>query len=266
MVINQQEKISDRGSLIVTVHSKPMISGRFGLTHPNFRDAFLLPLFSRSDAMKKTAIVIGATGLVGRELTSQLLQHDSIGKVKVFTRRPTGIRHALLDEHVINFETPDEWQDKVTGDVLYSTLGTTLKQAGSKSAQYKVDYTYQHSFADIASKNKVPAYVLVSSMGANPNSALFYPRIKGELDLAVQVLPFKSCVIIRPSILVGEREKKRIAETIAHQIMKVVTRYALRKYRPIAGTEVARAMIAVSLDNPVPGTSIHEADAIFQLI
>lgn len=216
--------------------------------------------------MKKTAIVIGATGLVGRELTSQLLQHESIGKVRVFTRRPTGIRHALLEEHVINFDTPDEWQDNVTGDVLYSTLGTTLKQAGSKSAQYRVDYTYQHNFADIASKNKVPGYVLVSSMGANPNSTLFYPRMKGELDLAVQALAFKSCVIMRPSILVGEREKKRIAETIAHQIMKVVTRYALRKYRPIAGTEVARAMIAVSLDNPVPGTSIHEADAIFQLI
>jgi uncharacterized protein YbjT (DUF2867 family) len=216
--------------------------------------------------MKKTAIVIGATGLVGKELVKQLLQHSAIEKVKVFTRRPTGIKHPLLDEHVISFDIPNEWQGKVTGDILYSTLGTTLKQAGSKEAQYKVDYSYQYDFAQIASENKVPVYVLVSSMGANADSSLFYPRIKGKLDQAVQALPFKSCVIMRPSILAGEREKKRVAETMAHQIMKVVTRFILKKYKPIAGSEVARAMIVASLEDPKPGTSLYEADAIFELI
>jgi uncharacterized protein YbjT (DUF2867 family) len=216
--------------------------------------------------MKKTAIVIGATGLVGRELVIQLLQHESIEKVKVFTRRQTGITHALLEEHVIRFDNPDEWSDQVTGDVFFSTLGTTLKQAGSKAAQYKVDYTYQYNFARIASKNKVQVYVLVSSMGANPGSSLFYPRMKGELDLAVEVLPFRSHIIMRPSLLVGERETKRVAESMAYQVMKLVTRFALKKYRPITGTEVARAMIAASIENPKPGTSIYEADAIFQLI
>ncbi len=216
--------------------------------------------------MKKTAIVIGATGLVGSELVKQLLKHETMEKVKVFTRRPTGIKHPLLDEHVISFDYPDEWQGKVTGDVLYSTLGTTLKQAGSKEAQYKVDYSYQYDFAQIASANKVPAYVLVSSMGANPGSSLFYPRMKGELDQAVQALPFKSCVIMRPSILVGERENKRVAETMAHQVMKVVTRFVLKKYKPITGAEVARAMIVASLENQKPGISMYEADAIFRLI
>ena len=216
--------------------------------------------------MKKTAIVIGATGLVGKELVKQLLQHSAIEKVKVFTRRPTGIKHPLLDEHVISFDIPNEWQGKVTGDILYSTLGTTLKQAGSKEAQYKVDYSYQYDFAQIASENKVPVYVLVSSMGANADSSLFYPRIKGKLDQAVQALPFKSCVIMRPSILAGEREKKRVAETMAHQIMKVVTRFILKKYKPIAGSEVARAMIVASLEDPKPGTSLYEADDIFELI
>ena len=216
--------------------------------------------------MKKTAIVIGATGLVGKELVKQLLQHSAIEKVKVFTRRPTGIKHPLLDEHVISFDIPNEWQGKVTGDILYSTLGTTLKQAGSKEAQYKVDYSYQYDFAQIASENKVPVYVLVSSMGANADSSLFYPRIKGKLDQAVQALPFKSCVIMRPSILAGEREKKRVAETMAHQIMKVVTRFILKKYKPIAGSEVARAMIVASLEDPKPGTALYEADAIFELI
>jgi hypothetical protein len=90
--------------------------------------------------------------------------------------------------------------------------------------------------------------------------------MKGELVLAVQVLPYTSCVIMRPSILVGDRDKKRIAETMAHHVMKVLTRFVLKKYKPIAGAEVATAMIKASLDNPVPGSSIHEADAIFQLI
>lgn len=216
--------------------------------------------------MKKTAIVIGATGLVGKELVKQLLQHAATEKVKVFSRRPTGIHHPLIEEHLIHFDNPDEWSGKVTGDVLYSTLGTTLKQAGSKEAQYKVDYTYQYDFAQIASQNKVPVYVLVSSMGANPDSSLFYPRMKGELDQAVQKLPFGSCVIMRPSILVGEREKKRFAETMAHQVMKVVTRFVLKKYKPIAGTEVARAMIVSSLEDPKPGTALYEAGAIFELI
>lgn len=216
--------------------------------------------------MKKTAIVIGATGLVGKELVKQLLQHETIEKVKVFSRRPTGIHHPLIEEHLIHFDNPDEWRGKVTGDVLYSTLGTTLKQAGSKDAQYKVDYSYQYDFAQIASQNKVPVYVLVSSMGANPDSSLFYPRMKGELDQAVQKLPFGSCVIMRPSILVGEREKKRFAETMAHQVMKVVTRFVLKKYKPIAGTEVARAMIVASLEDPKPGTALYEAGAIFELI
>ena len=107
---------------------------------------------------KKTAIVIGATGLVGEQLVRQLLEDDRYGTVKVFHRRTTGISHPKLVETVIDFDSPEEWKHLITGDELYSALGTTLKAAGSKEAQYKVDYEYQFQVAKIARENDVPRF------------------------------------------------------------------------------------------------------------
>jgi uncharacterized protein YbjT (DUF2867 family) len=153
----------------------------------------------------------------------------------------------------------------LTGNVLYSTLGTTLKQAGSKPVQYKVDYTYQFQFAKAAAENGIPTYVLVSSAGASAKSSIFYSKMKGELDEAVQKLSFTNCVILRPSILVGERENKRTAEEFANRIMKFISRYIFKKYRPIEGKTVARAMINTSIHQPKPGVLIAELDEIFGL-
>ena len=137
------------------------------------------------------ALVIGATGLVGSELIDQLLNNEQFTRVKVFGRRPTGKSHPKLEEHVINFDQPEQWKGLVRGDILFSALGTTLKKAGSKGAQFKIDYKYQYYFARAAAENGVSNYVLVSAAGSSPTSRIFYSRMKGILEKDIKKLAFQ---------------------------------------------------------------------------
>ena len=124
------------------------------------------------------ALVIGATGATGQEIVSQLFENDSFNSVSIFVRKDPNITHSKLKTYVIDFSKVEDYKDLIKGDVLFSCLGTTLRDAGSKDKQYSVDYTYQYEFAKIASDNGVPIYSLVSSTGANKNSPFFYPKIK----------------------------------------------------------------------------------------
>ena len=215
--------------------------------------------------VNKSAIVIGATGLVGRHLTQQLLKEDYFGQVIVFVRRSTGISHNKLVEHIIDFNNLDTIKGKVNGDVLFSALGTTLKQAGSKNAQYLVDYTFQYEVAKIASDNGVKKYFLVSSSGANSKSRFFYTKMKGELDVAVSGLPFSQINIFRPSLLLGERTEKRTMEILGSKIIKLINYLPfLRKYRAIKGEEVARAMINVCKKELHEKVNYFTLDEIFR--
>lgn len=192
----------------------------------------------------KTAIVIGATGLVGSELVALLLKDSRFEKVKVLVRRGTGIVHDKLEEHIVNFDETDDIKKLLTGDVLYSAMGTTLRAAGSKDAQYKIDYTYQYQVAKMAAANDVPEYVLVSAAGSSPDSKIFYSRIKGELERDIRKLPFETIHILRPGMLAGNRKEVRTGEKISIGVMNVVSIIpGLAKLRPIQGTEVAHAMI-----------------------
>jgi len=215
--------------------------------------------------MAKTVNVIGATGLVGRELVRQLTGMPEIGRIKVFARRRTGFQHEKLEEYLVYFDKPDSWSHNLTGDVLFSTMGTTLKQAGSKAAQYRVDYTYQYETAASAAKNGVPVFILVSSAGANEKSMVFYSRIKGKLDQDVRKLGFRKCAVLRPSILAGEREKIRPAEKLANSVMQVFSRFVFTRYRPIPANTVAAAMIRIALDDSSKGDITAELDEIFHL-
>lgn len=193
---------------------------------------------------ERTALMIGATGMVGAQLLTQLLKDARFSKVIAFGRRQIGLSHPKLQERVVDFNTPESWSSLVKGDVAFSALGTTLKHAGSKPAQRQVDYEYQLEFAKAAGGNGVPTYVLVSSASADPNSRLFYSRIKGELDRDVQRLGFERVRIMRPSLLGGERQTARPGEKWGSVVLGALNALGIaRKYRVVPVEVVARAMI-----------------------
>ena len=210
-----------------------------------------------------TAIVLGATGLVGSKLVDRLVKETDIGKVVAVTRRPVEYESEKIINQVINFDQLEKHRDIFTGDVLFSCLGTTLKQAGSIAAQRKVDYDYQYEIAKIAAENKVNHCILVSSSGANTNSKSPYLKMKGELENAVSSLPFKRISILQPSLLIGERESLRLAETVGSWVLPVVCKLPwLKKYRPISGDEVAEKMVALSLSKG-QSKEVYRLDEIF---
>lgn len=214
--------------------------------------------------MNLTANIIGATGLVGKQLVKILLNDDRFEKVRIFVRRDSGLKHKKLEQQIIDFSAPETWKKKLNGDVLFSALGTTLKQAGGKDKEYEVDFTYNMNFAKQAKENGIKNYVLVSSIGANSKSRIFYTRMKGELDDAVSKLGFRNLVILRPSSLVGDRQKKRLAEIISVPLAKFFTKFIFKKYRPIQDIVVAKAMINGALTSNNSKT-VWENPEIFEL-
>lgn len=212
-----------------------------------------------------TALVIGSTGLVGKQLVELLLADARFERVVSFVRRPAGGTHPKLEEHVVDFRTPEAWADTVKGDVLFSALGTTIKQAGTKEAQYEVDYTFQFRTAQAAAKNGVPAYVLVSSTSANPGSSVFYSRIKGELERDTQKLGFTSMTYLQPGLLGGAREKPRAGERFAETVLSVIGWLpGLMNVKTIQGRTVAKAAIA-AWDNHTPGVTVLKNKELFVL-
>jgi uncharacterized protein YbjT (DUF2867 family) len=210
------------------------------------------------------AVLIGATGLVGSKLLRLLLEHDRISSVTVLGRRASGVAHAKLAEHVVDFEAPAGWSALVAGDVLLSALGTTLRAAGSAAAQRQVDHAYQLRVAEAARRNGVRAYVLVSASGASPSSAVFYSRMKGELERDVAALGFERTRILRPGLLDGERREDRPAERWALRLARPLAPLLPASVRPIRVELVARAALNAALD-PSPGLSRYEGRTLFAL-
>lgn len=211
--------------------------------------------------MGKTAIVLGATGVVGRELVRQLAIQPDIDKVVSLTRRPVSYSNAKVDNQVVNFDNLQGSSQWFKGDLLFSALGTTLKQAGSIDAQRKVDVDYQYHAAEIAAHQGVSHYLLVSSSGANAQSRSAYLKMKGELEQRVQQLPFNRISIVQPSLLLGERTDFRLGERLAATILPLMCRLPpLAKYRPITGAQVAKAMIALSQQpgHPIETVSLDQ--------
>jgi len=211
----------------------------------------------------KTAVMIGATGLVGSQLLIQLLDDERFDQVIAFGRKKTGKSHPKLEEQVIDFDAPESWSSRVKGDLAFSSLGTTRKQAGSLPAQKKVDYDYQLAFAKAAAKTGVASFALVSAGGADPKSRMFYARLKGELDRDVQQLGFERVRIMRPSLLGGDRPNARRGEKTSSILLGALNALGIaRRYREIPASVVAKAMIHAALD-PEKGTRIFTLDEIF---
>lgn len=193
------------------------------------------------------AILLGATGAVGRDLVRQLLQDDSFTELYLLVRRiPEGLRSPKLRIELLDFDQPDQWPELPEADVLFSSLGTTLRDAGSQAAQYRVDYGYQYEVARRAAARGIPHYILVSSWGAKPKARSFYPRMKGELEAAIQALPCRRISILRPPLL-ERKGSTRSGERLAVAVLRGLNALGLlRAFRPMPTSVVARCMHALS--------------------
>lgn len=198
-------------------------------------------------------LVIGSTGLVGRDIINLLLENH---EVHSFSRRSLGFSHPHLHEHIVDFDKIESWQHLLMGDVLFSALGTTLKAVGSKEAQFKIDHDYQFDVARASARNGVSSYVLISSVNADSASLFFYLRMKGKLEDGVSQLPFKSINILRPGPLKGDREKVRLGEIISTKMLDLMPKVlATPGIRPVLSSKVAKIAVNTGL-SPQNGIKI----------
>ena len=188
------------------------------------------------------ALIIGATGATGKDLVTQLLADDTYSEVHCFVRKPLTFTHTKLHAHVVDFETPEVWADLLRGDVAFSCLGTTLAVAGSKEAQWRVDYDYQYAFAEHCRNNGVPTFVLISAAGAKAQSKLFYNRMKGQLEDAVKALGFPRLLIFQPSVLVRKGSDRK-GEQFGLKMIVLLNKLGLfKRYRPMPTSVLAEKM------------------------
>ncbi|MED4016002.1 NAD(P)H-binding protein [Sutcliffiella cohnii] len=209
------------------------------------------------------ALIIGATGATGKDLLDLLLKDDSFQQIDIFVRRDVDIQHEKLNVHVIDFDKPQQWKHLVKGDVLFSSLGTTLKAAGSKEAQWKIDYDYQYEFAVAARENNVNHLVLVSSGFASPNSRIFYTKMKGQLEEAVKALNFPKLTIFNPPALI-RKNSDRTNEVTGVKIIQALNKLGLfRSQRPLPTETLAQALIKTA-KNEENGTSAISGEEIWK--
>lgn len=211
----------------------------------------------------KTAIVFGATGLIGEYLVRELVKNTAYSKVKVFVRQKTLLEHPKIEEHIIDFCKIGEYTQLLSGNELFICLGTTIKKAGTYEKMELIDKTYPVEIAGLCERAGVKKMAVVSSIGANIKSRNNYLRIKGMMESEILKIPFVQKAVVRPSVLFGKRKERRIGERTGKFIIKVIG-FALvgklRKYRGIHGQTVARAMISIL--NKQLKDEIYESDVL----
>jgi uncharacterized protein YbjT (DUF2867 family) len=196
----------------------------------------------------KTGIVFGATGLIGGQVTRQLLEHPAYNKVLIFVRRPSGITHEKLAEYIIDFSKPCEYGTLMQGDHVYSCFGTNIMKTRDKKMWRISDVDNVIQTADICHKNGALGFAVVSSIGANPKGGNSYLGLKGEMEEGVRTIGFAKLAILRPSFLLGKRKDFRPHELIARGLMLffgLLMWGPAKEYKAIHARTVARAMIRI---------------------
>lgn len=185
------------------------------------------------------AIVIGGTGATGRELVKVLLHSDQYTEVVALVARKKLDSHKKLTQIIVDFDRLEDWEDKIKGDIAFSCMGTTLKNAGSKEAQWVVDHNYQCLFAEICKKNGVKTFVLLSAMNANTQSSFFYGKLKGVVEEDIIALNFPKLIIARPGLL-DRMNSDRFGEKFACSFIRMMNKIGLmRKYKPTKVRDLA---------------------------
>ena len=214
--------------------------------------------------MPKTALLAGATGLIGSKLLPLLLASDRYAKVIVVGRRALPLTHAKLTQVVTNLDKLPNVRLQLIADDVFCCLGTTMSQAGSKEAFYKVDFLYVVTLAALTAGNFAAQLLVVSSMGADADSRVYYSRVKGEMEAAVRQVPFRAIHIFRPSLLLGERAQPRLGERVgaaALRLLRPLLRGPLLKYQPVSAAVVAAAMLRAAGEDG-GGVRVHPSDEL----
>jgi uncharacterized protein YbjT (DUF2867 family) len=215
----------------------------------------------------KTALIAGATGLIGKELLKLLLNGSEYDKVVAIVRRSIEIDHPKLEERIVDFDQLDQYKEIFSVHDVFCCLGTTIKKAKTKEAMWKIDVDYPVMIARLASSQGARKFLLVSSMNADPDSPIFYPKMKGKLEEEIRRIPFETTAIFRPSLLLGERDEFRLGEKMAAAIFtKIPFLFSgpFRKYKAIEGRTVASAMYqAAQIDTA--GLAIYPSEKIQEI-
>jgi uncharacterized protein YbjT (DUF2867 family) len=217
--------------------------------------------------MAKKAIIAGASGLIGSLLLDIILQRPEYDEVLILVRKELPQQHKKLKQLVIDFEKLDELAGSLTGDALFCCLGSTRKKTPDLTVYRKIDHDYPLHLAEIALKNKIGQYHLISAIGANPSSSNYYSKMKGETEADIKKLALHCLHIYQPSFLTGDRKEKRPGERFFIGLAKIINPLllgGLKKYRSIPAATVAMAMYKESLINEA-GIFIHPSDKIKQL-
>jgi uncharacterized protein YbjT (DUF2867 family) len=215
--------------------------------------------------MSRIALVLGATGLVGKAVTDELLHREGWDEVRVLVRRPLERKHPKLKQTIVDWEQLSRNQEQFQGvHAVFCCLGTTIKKAGSQSSFERVDLQYPLDAAAIAKKQGVKQFLAVSSIGASAKSRNFYSRTKGRVEEGLSAAGFQGVHLFRPSLLLGHREEFRLGERIASRLMTLLD-FAMvgkaAKYRAIPAEKVAKAMVNIALAN-TRGVHIYPNDVI----
>lgn len=214
--------------------------------------------------MNKVAVISGATGLIGTELLRQLLQDDYYEKIIAVVRRPLDINNEKLVQKIIDFEELSSSLKEIRADHAYCCLGTTIRTAGSKERQFRIDHDYVVMFAQACHDAGVKRFAVVSSTGSDKNSSNFYLRTKGLMEQEIKKIEFEGLFILRPSFLLGKRKEFRAGERVGKAVLFIFQPLMvgkLRKYRGIKDSVVASGMTKL-VKGDFPGVSIIESDKI----
>jgi len=217
--------------------------------------------------MKYKAVIAGASGLIGNLLLEHLLHHPDYDEVLVLVRKKLMIQHQKLTQLILDFDHLDDYQSQINGHALFCCLGTTKNKTPDLKEYRKIDHDYPVQLAKIAAKNSMKQYHLVSSLGADKSSSIFYTKLKGETEEDIKQNKVDGIYIYQPSMLIGNRQEKRFAERLAMRLFKWIDPLLigkLKKYRSIKADTVAKAMLNQSLKNN-SGIFTYPSDQIKKL-
>lgn len=216
--------------------------------------------------MGKTALIFGGSGLVGSALLRNLLRDDDYERVVAIVRTPLNIPNPKLLQHEVDFDKMENYLPLFRVDDVFCCLGTTIRAAKTRQAFKKVDYEYPVKIAELSKRAGVHKLLIVTALGADPNSRIFYNRTKGEAEEELKKIGMPVLAIFRPSLLLGKRKEFRLGEAIGGLLMSIgsaVMVGVLKKYKAIPAQKVADAMFHVAQADLDNGTYIYESDAIW---